>query len=294
VEFGHHREVVDDVRWHPGLTKPINPPGERHVTIADGPAERLGKGARVVVQIGRLESGQIVNTTDVRGGVVEDHGHGARHIDSRDRRGLAVAQRQRQFVAAPDAGGGETQEEAFEEDRRPHRDDRQPRPRQCLFREPVQLVLRAAGGLGDAHLRHRHLRHVHEGLDAVVARHSGDVDRGFEISRRDRHPEIEARATLDRTVHRGQIGQIALHDLGPEPAQALGAFILPPDQGAHLMPLGEQHRGEVAADGTDVAGRSGHEDRAAMCGLHHRIICLAVAFRCVGRRSEFRGQAQRR
>ncbi len=79
---------------------------------------------------------------------------------------------------------GEAQEEAFEEDRRPHCDDRQPRPRQCLFREPVQLVLRAAGGLGDAHLRHRHLRHVHEGLDPVVAHHRGDVDRGFEISRR--------------------------------------------------------------------------------------------------------------
>src|SRR5262249_1716658 len=40
----------------------------------------------------------------------------------------------------------------------------------------VQLVLRAFGGLGDAHLRHCHLRHVHEGLDAVMARHRGGVD----------------------------------------------------------------------------------------------------------------------
>jgi hypothetical protein len=28
----------------------------------------------------------------------------------------------------------------------------------------VQLVLRARGGLGNAHLRHRHLRHVHESM----------------------------------------------------------------------------------------------------------------------------------
>ena len=43
--------------------------------------------------------------------------------------------------------------EALEEDCRPHRDDRQSRPGQSLLRQPVQLVLRAVGGLGDAHLR---------------------------------------------------------------------------------------------------------------------------------------------
>jgi pimeloyl-ACP methyl ester carboxylesterase len=37
--------------------------------------------------------------------------------------------------------------------------------------------------------------------------------------------EIDARATFDPTVRRGQIGQIALHNLGPELAQALSAFI---------------------------------------------------------------------
>jgi len=30
-----------------------------------------------------------------------------------------------------------------------------------------------------AALRHRHLRHVHERLDAVMARHRGGVDRGL-------------------------------------------------------------------------------------------------------------------
>jgi hypothetical protein len=37
--------------------------------------------------------------------------------------------------------------EALEENRRPYRDDRQSRPGQRLFRQPVQLVLRAVGGL---------------------------------------------------------------------------------------------------------------------------------------------------
>jgi hypothetical protein len=93
----------------------------------------------------------------------------------------------------------------------------------------VQLVLRAVGGLGDTHLRHRHLRHVHEGLDAVMARHRGGVDRGLQIGRRDRHAEIDARAAFDGAMHRGEIRQVALHDLGAEPAQGAGALVLPPD-----------------------------------------------------------------
>ena len=72
-------------------------------------------------------------------------------------------------------------------------------------------------------------------------------------------------------MHRGEIRQVALHDLGAEPAQRFGALILPPDQGAHLVALGEQHCGEVAADGADSAGGSGHEDRAVMCRFRRHI-----------------------
>jgi hypothetical protein len=66
------------------------------------------------------------------------------------------------------------------------------------------------------------------------------------------------------------------HDLSAEPAQGVGALVLPPDQGAHLVALGEQHCGEVAADGADGAGRSGHEDRAVVCRFHHHIAGLKL------------------
>src|SRR5512147_1447130 len=49
VELGRHCEVVDEVRWRSRLPKPFAPLGEGHVAIADRPAERLGKHARVVV-----------------------------------------------------------------------------------------------------------------------------------------------------------------------------------------------------------------------------------------------------
>ena len=49
------------------------------------------------------------------------------------------------------------------------------------------------------------------------------------------------RAAFDGAVHRGKIRQVALHDLGAEPTQGGGALVLPPDQGAYLEALGEQH-----------------------------------------------------
>jgi hypothetical protein len=79
------------------------------------------------------------------------------------------------------------------------------------------------------------------------------------------------RAAFDGSVHRGEIRQIALYDLSAEAAQGVGTLILPPDQGAHFVALGEQHCGEAAADGADGAGRSGHEDRAGVCGVHRHL-----------------------
>jgi hypothetical protein len=44
------------------------------------------------------------------------------------------------------------------------------------------------------------------------------------------------------------------------------------------MPFGEQQCGEVAADSTEIAGRSGNEDRAVMWRFHRHIAYLVLAF----------------
>ena len=67
---------------------------------------------------------------------------------------------------------------------------------------------------------------------AVMARHSRGVDRGRQVIGRDRHPEIDPRATIDRAVHRREVGQVALHNLSAEPAQGLCTLILPAHPGA--------------------------------------------------------------
>src|SRR5215813_14281892 len=78
VEFGHHREVVDDMLRQARRPKFFAPLGSWRVAIADRPAERLGEDARVVVHVGRFRSGEIVDVTDMRRRVVEDRRYGAR------------------------------------------------------------------------------------------------------------------------------------------------------------------------------------------------------------------------
>jgi hypothetical protein len=77
----------------------------------------------------------------VRREVIENDRYGARHMHGPNRRDFAAPHRQRQFVGVPRARHGKELEEPIKKDRRPHRDDRETRPGQSLFRQPVQLVL---------------------------------------------------------------------------------------------------------------------------------------------------------
>src|ERR1700674_483521 len=92
-QLGHGREAADDVLRIPRLPKDFAPRRERDVAIPDGPAERLGEDARIVVHVGRFRPGQIVDLSDMRCGVVEDHRYRTRHVDRRDWRGLAAPHR---------------------------------------------------------------------------------------------------------------------------------------------------------------------------------------------------------
>src|SRR5262249_24006131 len=114
--------MPDDVLRKPRLPKAFAPGRKWDVAISDGPSERLGEDASIVVQIGRFRPRQIVDLSDMRCRVVEDHRYRTRHVDRRDRRGLAAAHWQPQLVGGPHAGGGELTKEALEEDCRPHRD----------------------------------------------------------------------------------------------------------------------------------------------------------------------------
>src|SRR6476646_4777617 len=113
--------MPDNMFRVPRLPKAFAPRRKWNIAISDGPAERLGEVARIVVQIARFRPRQIVDLSDMRCWIVEDSVYRTRHIDRRDRRGLAAAHRQRQLVGGPHAGCGEQKKEALEEDCRPYR-----------------------------------------------------------------------------------------------------------------------------------------------------------------------------
>ena len=54
---GDSREMPDDVLRKSHLPKAFAPCREWDVALPDGPAERLGEGARIVVQVGRFRPG---------------------------------------------------------------------------------------------------------------------------------------------------------------------------------------------------------------------------------------------
>jgi hypothetical protein len=73
--------------------------------------------------------------------------------------------------------------------------------------------------------------------------------------------DADARATFDRTVHRDK-DRSDRSERTPRALARPQPLHLPAAPG-HALLLGEENCGEMAADSTNVAGYSGHEDRAA-------------------------------
>src|ERR1700687_1822154 len=64
-QLGHGREMPDEVLEKPRLPKAFAPRREGDVAISDGPAERLGEDARIVVKVGRFRPREIVDLSDM-------------------------------------------------------------------------------------------------------------------------------------------------------------------------------------------------------------------------------------
>ena len=101
--------------------------------------------------------------------------------------------------------------------------DRQARPIQSLLGKPVQFVLRARGGFGDAHLGERHLRHIDEAFYAVMLRHRRGIDGRGQIRIRNRHTEVHRLATGNRPMHRIEIEQDYVAQCGRRLREATAA-----------------------------------------------------------------------
>jgi hypothetical protein len=72
-QLGHCREMADEVLGKPRLPKAFAPRREWDVAISDGPAERLGEDARIILQVDRFRPREVVYLSDMRCGIVKDH-----------------------------------------------------------------------------------------------------------------------------------------------------------------------------------------------------------------------------
>src|SRR5258705_10670985 len=72
VQLGHGREMADDVLRKPRLPKAFAPRRKWDVAISDGPSERLGENARLVVQIGGVRPPQMEDLSDIGGRMIPD------------------------------------------------------------------------------------------------------------------------------------------------------------------------------------------------------------------------------
>ncbi len=138
--------------------------------------------------------------------------------------------------------------------------DRQTGPVQRLLGEPVQLVLRARGGFGNAHLRESHLRHIDERLHAVMLRHRRRIDRRGQIGIRNRHAEVHRLAAGNHPMHRIEIEEIADHDLRTHVAQRLRAFVFISHHRTHRFALLQQQFGDRAPYRANAARRAGDQN----------------------------------
>src|SRR5215467_4535138 len=116
--------------------------GVRDLSVQRG---RVIPGDRVHVL--RLGTGELVYPAQMRPGFGQDGSDDPCDIRRRDRRGLALPERQFDAVPIADARSGEGQEEPFQEDGRPDGDDGQAGPRERLLAEPVLPLLKTRGGV---------------------------------------------------------------------------------------------------------------------------------------------------
>ena len=155
-------------------------------------------------------------------------------------------------------------EETLQEDGWPDGHDRQAGPRERLLAEPVLALLRAGGGVLDAHLRDGHLGHVDQGGYPDLP---GDRrhDHGcLQIPGGHRHAEVDPPAAFDDPIDVDRFEQVSGHHLGASRPQGRRSFVLAVNHGANRKPAIEEQAGHGSPDRAELTGCPGDEDRSVI------------------------------
>jgi len=185
-------------------------------------------------------------------------------ISRGDWRGLAPPEWELDAASVADGRRDEAKEETFQEDGWPDGHDRQAGPRERLLAEPVLALLRAGGGVLDAHLRDGHLGHVDQGGYPDLP---GDRrhDHGcLQIPGGHRHAEVDPPAAFDDPIDVDGFEQVSGHHLGASRPQGRRSFVLAVNHGANRKPAIEEQAGHGSPDRAELTGCPGDEDRSVI------------------------------
>src|SRR5262252_668077 len=180
--------------------------------------------------------------------------HGSNYpsdISRGDWRGFAPSEWELDAASVADGRSDEAKEETLQEDGWPDSHDRQAGPCERLLAEPVLALLRARGGVLNAHLGDGHLGHVNQGGHPDLP---GDRrhDHGcLQIPSGNRHAEVDSQAAFNDPLDVGRFEQVSGHHLGASGSQGCRSFVLAVNHGADRKPAIEEQPGDE--DGSNIS-----------------------------------------
>ncbi len=195
----------------------------------------------------------------MRARVGEDGSDHASNVCRSDRICLASPERQFNAASVADALGGKRQK-AFQKHRRPDGDDRQPRPREHLLAEPVLSLLRARGGVLDAHLGDGHLGHVDQGVHSKFPSDRRHGHRCLQVPGGHGHAEENPPTAANDPIDVGRVEQVSDDDLGASGPQGRRPVVLAADHGANRKPAMEEQAGHGSPDCPELTGCPRYKD----------------------------------
>ena len=236
MQFGHRQQMQGQMFRQSRFLQLPFPILGGNVSVSDLAVQRVGELPGDPLHVLRPRTGELVDPAQVRPRVGEDGSDDPGDISRGNRIGLAPPERQFDAASVPDGRTGEGEEEALQEDRRSNGDDRQAGPREGLLTEPVLPLLRARGGVLDAHLGDGHLGHVDQRVHPDFPGDHRHGDRRFKVPGRHGHAEVDSPTAADDPIDVGRIEQVSDDHLGSSDAQGVRPVVLAPDHGANRKP----------------------------------------------------------
>src|SRR5262249_6353417 len=205
-------------------------------------------------------AGKFVYPAYVRPRVGEDGSNYLSDIRRGDRRRFASPEWELDAASVADGRSDEAKEEALQEDGWPDGYDRQAGPCERLLAEPVLALLRARGGVLDAHLGDGHLGHVDQGGHPDLPSDRRHGHGCLEIPGGHGHAEVDSPAAFDDPKDVGRFEQVSGYHLGASGSQGCRSFVLAVDHGADRKPAIKEQAGHGSPDAPEWTGCPGAED----------------------------------